>query len=119
MLGYGGQEIVKFLVTAALVVLIAEISKRVTWIGALLASLPLVSYMAMVWLYVDTKDKDAVGRLSFDVFWYVLPSLPFFLVLPWFLKKMSFLPALGLATCVLFVCYLGMLVTLKRFGVTL
>lgn len=72
------QYVVKVLITAALIVAVSEVSKRSTFLGGLLASLPLVSFLALLWLYLDTKDTAKVAALSTSIFWMVLPSLVFF-----------------------------------------
>lgn len=115
------QYIVKILVTTALVVAIAEVSKRSSLVGGLLASLPLVSFLALFWLYLDTKDTGKVAALSSSIFWLVLPSLVFFLALsPLLLKlKLNFYLSFGLATALMLVCYGVMLVILKKAGVNL
>jgi hypothetical protein len=79
--------LLKVAVTAALVVLISELSRRSTLAGALLASLPLVSVLAMIWLYLDTRDVTRVAALSRSVFWLVLPSLVLFMLLPVLLQR--------------------------------
>lgn len=114
------QYIIKILVTTALVVAISEVSKRSSLVGGLLASLPLVSFIAMIWLYFETKDAGRVAALSTGIFWLVLPSLVFFLVLPALLLKwkLSFYLSFGLATTLMLVCYGVMVVALKRFGVS-
>ena len=80
------QYLIKVLLTALLVVAIAEIAKRSTLMGAVLASLPLTSILAIVWLYTDTGDVARVAELAGSVFWLVLPSLALFMVLPAALK---------------------------------
>ena len=108
------QMIVKLVLTAGLIVLVSEVGKRSSFMGALLASLPLVSYLGMIWLYVDTKSTEKVAALSTDIFWLVLPSLPFFLLLATLLKrKVDFTPALAISTLVLIACYLLMTWILK------
>jgi hypothetical protein len=67
--------VIKVVVSAGLVVAISELSKRSAVAGALLASVPLVSVLAMIWLYVDTRDSAHVAAASRSVFWLVLPSL--------------------------------------------
>ena len=79
--------VVKVIVTAALVVAISELSKRSTLAGSLLASVPIVSLLAMIWLYADTRDVAQVAMLSRSVFWLVLPSLVLFLLLPVLLER--------------------------------
>lgn len=111
---------VKLLLSAAIIVLVSEISKRSTLAGGLLASLPLVSLLAMVWLYIDTASAEKVAQLSTSIFWLVLPSLALFVVLPVLLKKgLGFYPALAASTAAMLGCYAVMLVVLKRFGIEL
>ena len=78
--------VLKIAVTTLLIVAISEVAKRSSLIGAILASVPLVSVLAMFWLYVDTKDIEKVSALSTSVFWLVLPSLVLFVLLPLLLK---------------------------------
>jgi uncharacterized membrane protein (GlpM family) len=112
--------IAKVAVTAVLVVLIAEISKRSSFIGAVLASVPLTSVLAMLWLYVDTGDVGKVGELASSVFWLVLPSLALFIALPILLAKgVGFYLSLVVSVGITAVCYWLMVVTLRHYGVEL
>lgn len=113
------QYVVKILLTTVLVVAVAEVSKRSSFFGGLLASLPLVSFLAIIWLYFDTKDVGKVASLSRNIFWLVL-SLAFFAALPTLLKmKFSFPLSFALATLPMLACYGAMLVVLKKFSVNL
>ena len=88
--------ILKVSISAALIVGISEISKRSSFLGGLLASLPLTSLLAFVWLYRDTRDTAKIAALSTSIFWLVLPSLILYIALPLLLKKgVAFYPALG------------------------
>jgi hypothetical protein len=110
--------ILKFAISAALIVGVSEIGKRSSFIGGLLASLPLVSLLAMIWLYRDTHDSQKISALSTSIFWLVLPSLVLFIVLPIFLKRgIDFYPALGLAIVAMLASYGVMILILKKFGV--
>ena len=112
--------IVKISITVLLVIAISEISKRSTLIGAILASVPLVSVLAMVWLYVDTRDVQKVAALSTSIFWLVIPSLALFLVLPVMLKKdINFYICMGVALIATVICYFIMLVILGKLGIKL
>ena len=114
------QYIIKTLLTAGLIVLVSEVSKRSTFIGGLVASLPLVSFLAMIWLYLDTRDSGKVAALSTSIFWLVLPSLVFFLSLPPLLKlKMNFYLTFTLAAALMLASYGAMLVILRKTGVNL
>lgn len=110
----------KVAVTAILVVLISEIAKRSSFIGAILASIPLTSVLAMLWLYVDTGDIDKVSQLATSVFWLVLPSLALFIALPLLLSKgLNFYLSLALSIGVTAVCYWLMVLVLGQFGLKL
>jgi hypothetical protein len=79
--------VLKIVLTTGLVVLISESSKRSTLLGGLLASVPLVSVLAIVWLFVETRDTAQVAALSKSIFWLVLPSLVLFVLLPVLLAR--------------------------------
>ncbi len=112
--------VIKIAVSAALIVAISEIAKRSSFAGGLIASLPLVSILAFVWLYLDTKSLDKVGALSHSIFWLVLPSLVLFVALPWLLKRTeNFYLSLGLSIVVMLACYAAMVIVLKRLDVQL
>ena len=107
--------VLKILLTAGLVVAVSEISKRSSLWGGILASLPLVSFLGMIWLYIDTGSTEKVSELSKSVFWLVLPSLSFFLML---LKKgMGFGTSFAFSTMVMIGLYLVMIVCLKKLGI--
>ena len=110
--------IIKLLISSGLIVAIGEIAKKSSLMGSILASLPLVSILAMIWLYVDTKNTQAIALLSRDIFWLVIPSLILFISLPLLLKqKINFYLALMIA-CGLTICgYFMMIVILKKFGI--
>lgn len=110
--------VLKILLTAGLVVAVSEVSKRSTLWGGIFASLPLVSFLGMIWLYIDTGSTEKVSELSKSVFWLVLPSLSFFLMLPFLLKKgMGFGTSFGLSTAIMIGLYLIMIVCLKKLGI--
>jgi uncharacterized membrane protein (GlpM family) len=115
-----GYLILKGALTGAIVIGIAELAKKSSLLGAILASLPLTSILAMIWLYLDTKDVGAVRDLSVGIFWMVIPSLFFFLILPVLLKTgMRFPWALLLACGAMSLTYWGYNQVLGRFGVKL
>jgi hypothetical protein len=114
------QYIIKVLLSSVLIVAVSEISKRNSFLGGLLASLPLVSFLALIWLYLDTRDAAKVAALSHSIFWLVLPSLVFFVALPPLLKmKLNFSLSMSLATALMLAAYGAMLLILKKIGITL
>ena len=111
---------VKVAISAVLIVAIAEISKRSSFIGAILASVPLVSVLAMIWLYFDTRDAAKVAALASGIFWLVLPSLALFIALPLLLKQgFNFYLSLGASIAITIACYGLMVAVLSQFGVEL
>ena len=113
-----GYYLVKLVVSAAIIVAVSEIAKTSAGLGALIKSLPLVSILAMTWLYVDTHDTGKISDLSVATFWLVLPTLPMFLVLPALLKHgIGFYASLGISIAVMAVCYLAAVPLLARFGI--
>jgi hypothetical protein len=109
---------IKILLSSLIIVAVSEIAKRSSMLGALLASLPLTSLLAFVWLYLDTGDVQKVASLSSDIFWLVLPSLALFLVLPLLLKMgWGFWLSLAVAMLVTAACYGVMLLLFKQFTV--
>ena len=112
--------ILKVLVSAVIIVLISEISKRSSMAGSIIASIPLLSLMAFIWMYIDTKDVQKISALSTGIFWLVIPSLLLFIILPFLLKKqVSFWWALGISTSVMVLFYFIMIFVLKKFGIKL
>lgn len=110
----------KIIITTALIVLISEIARRSSLVGAILASIPLVSVLAMIWLYAETKDVAAVSALATSIFWLVLPSLALFVSLPLLLARgLQFYPALAVSIAVTVVSYYLMVSILGYFDVKL
>ena len=107
----------KVLISAALIVLVSELAKRDSLLAALVASLPVTSLLAFVWLYWETGDAARVSSLSLDIFWLVIPSLALFLALPLFLRMawgfwISLLAAIAVTT----VCYVILFSLLRYLG---
>ena len=114
-----GWLIAKSLLTAAVVVLVSEVAKRSDRLGGFLAALPLITVLAMIWLYVERQPLDKIANHAWYTFWYVLPTLPMFLLFPRLLARLGFWPAL-LAGALLTVACFGLLaLLLRRFGVQL
>lgn len=100
--------IIKVLVTSLIVAVVSELSRRYTVWAALLASLPLTSILAFIWVYWDTQDSSKIIELSYSVFWLVFPSLAFFLILPVLLKQgMAFGWAMAASVTAMAVLYSG------------
>jgi len=109
---------IKILVTALVVVGVSEFSKRSTFVGAVMASLPLTSLLAMIWLFRDTQDVQKIIGLSYGIFWIVIPSLAFFVIFPILLKQgLRFSVAMILSCAATAMVYAVYTVALRKFGV--
>ena len=82
--------ILKYLITAGLVVLISEVARRSDKLGALIAALPMVTVLAMTWMFFELKGEQQTEKIAnhaWYTFWYVIPTMPMFLLMPWMLRK--------------------------------
>ncbi len=115
-----GYWLVKALISGAIVATVSEVARRYPAGGVLIASLPLVSILGMIWLWRDTGDRARLAAHAGATFWYVLPSLPLFLIIPALLRGgMGFIPTLGIGCGVTVLLYFGMVAALSRFGIAL
>ena len=107
----------KALASGAIIAIVSEVAKRSPGFGALMVSLPLISLMGMMWLWRDTRDVGRIAAHAEATFWYVLPSLPLFLLLPALLRRgVAFWAALGAGCAVTVALYFIMILIGPRFG---
>jgi len=109
--------VLKLVITTVLIVLISEISKRNSLAGALLAAIPLVSILAMTWMYIDTNDTKSAVDFSNSIVWLIAPSMTLFLAFPYFIKKgLSFFPSMFFAIVLTILAYYSVLFVLQKLG---
>ena len=111
--------ITKYLVTAGVVVIVSEVAKRSDKLGGLLAALPLVTVLALVWLHVERQPEQRIANHAWYTFWYVVPTLPMFLAFPALLPRLGFWPTLVACVFVTVVCFGVFTLVVRRFGVEL
>jgi hypothetical protein len=112
--------IVKALLSGLIIAIVSEIAKRNNAAASIIHSLPLMSLLAFIWLYAETKDAALIGRHAWGTFWFVLPTLPMFLIMPWLINKLgSFWPALLAGILLTIALYFITLRLLKVAGVNL
>lgn len=114
-----GWLITKYLITAAIVIAVSEIAKRSDRLGGFVAALPLVTFLALVWLYVDKQPQEKIANHAWYTFWYVLPTLPMFLAFPVLLPRIGFwltmLASIGLTVA----CFGLFALLVRQFGIQL
>ncbi len=112
--------VAKVALTSLVVIAVTEIAKRSTFWAAALASLPLTSLLAFVWIYLETGDAERVAVLAQEILWLVVPSLTFFVVLPLLVRGgMAFWPSLALACAGTTAAYFVTIGVLGSVGVKL
>jgi hypothetical protein len=112
--------IIKAAISGVIVAIVSEVAKRYPGFGALIASLPLVSVLGMMWLWRDKPDVANMAAHVEATFWFVLPSLPMFLVMPALLKSgMSFWATLAIGCALTIALYLLMTWAGPRIGLKL
>jgi hypothetical protein len=113
-----GFTLVKTLLSAIIITMVSEVAKRSPAFAALIASLPLVSVLGMIWIFNETNDIPRIAAHSEATFWFVLPSLPMFLVLPVMLRHgVGFYLALTLNCALTALLYFAMVKLGAIFGV--
>lgn len=114
------QLLVKAALSGSIIAIASEVARRWPGWGALIVSLPLVSVLTMMWLWHDTQDRSRLEAHSGATFWFVLPSLPMFLLIPLLMKHgSSFWLALALGCLLTMALYSGMVWVGPRFGLRL
>lgn len=111
--------LVKYALTAAVVVAVAEIAKRSDRLGALIAALPLVTVLTLLWLYFERQSEAKIGNHAYYTFWYVLPTLPMFLIFPALQTRFGFWWALGGGIVLTIGLFAIAALILRRFGIEL
>jgi hypothetical protein len=111
--------IAKYLTTAAVVVLVSELAKRSDKLGALVAALPLVTLLTLIWLHLERQPETKIANHAWYTFWYVAPTLPMFLAFPFLLPRLGFWPTLLVSVVITVVCFGLFAFTMRRFGIEL
>lgn len=120
ILSFSAADVVKLLISAAIIVLVNKIQLFNDRLSALLIALPLTSLVAMIWMHQAGQSPQRLANHAEGTFWFVLPTLPMFLILPWMLRhQWGFWTALT-ANCLLTIGFFWFTVfVLRRFGIDL
>jgi uncharacterized membrane protein (GlpM family) len=111
--------IFKYVITAGLVVLISEAAKRSDKLGGLIAALPLVTVLTLIWLFMENQSTEKIANHAWYTFWYVVPTLPMFLAFPWLIKRFSFWPTMSISIIVTLVSFYIFAKLVKSWGIEL
>ena len=111
--------ITKCALTAAMVVLVSEVAKRSDKFGGFVAALPLITILTLIWLYVERQSPEKIANHAWYTFWYVLPTLPMFLVFPALLPRLGFWPTLLACVVITLVSFAAFTALVRCFGIDL
>lgn len=111
--------ITKYIMTAAVVVLVSELAKRSDKLGGFVAALPLVTVLALIWLYIENTPEEKIANHAWYTFWYVIPTLPMFLAFPVLLPRIGFWPSLFACVVITVVCFGLFALAVRHIGVEL
>jgi hypothetical protein len=111
--------ITKYLLTARMVVFISEVAKRSDRLGGFIAALPLMTLLTLTWLYIENQPEEKIANHAYYTFWYVIPTLPMFLLFPYLLPKLGFWLTMGASVVVTVICFGLFALLMKGFGVEL
>jgi hypothetical protein len=112
--------LIKAAISGVIVAVVSETARRNPGLGAMIVSLPLVSILGMIWLWRDTHDPNRMAAHVGATFWYVLPSMPMFLLMPALIRRgVGFWPALAAGCLLTIACYAAMVAVGPRFGLRL
>lgn len=111
--------IAKYALTAGMVILISEVAKRSDRLGGLIAALPIVTVLVLIWMKLEHQDPQKISNHAWYTFWYVVPTLPMFLAFPLLYQRYGFWPALALCCVMTLVIFLAWAAILHYFGIDL
>lgn len=119
-LGFSTLDVVKILVTALIIVLVNKIQLVNDRLSALLIALPFTSLIAMIWMHQEKQTTARIANHAEGTFWFVLPTLPMFLVFPWLLRQgWGFWPALLMNCAMTIALFWLTVIVLRKFGIDL
>jgi F0F1-type ATP synthase assembly protein I len=111
--------ITKYLMTAGIVVFVSEVAKRSDKLGGFIAALPLMTFLTLMWLFIENQSEEKIANHAYYTFWYVIPTLPMFLLFPYLLPKLGFWLTLGASILVTIVCFGLLSLVMSQLGIEL
>ena len=111
--------VTKYMITAAVVVIVSEAAKRSDKLGGFIAALPLVTLLTLVWLYVEKQPQAKISNHAWYTFWYVVPTLPMFLAFPALLPRLGFWLTMLCSVGITVICFGIFAFIVRQFGIQL
>lgn len=111
--------VTKYLLSAAVVVLVSEVARRSDRLGGLVAALPMVTVLALIWLHVEGQPQQKIVNHAWYTFWYVVPTLPMFVAFPALLPRIGFWPTMAASILITVASFWLFALAVRRFGIEL
>lgn len=111
--------ITKYLLTAGMVVFISEVAKKSDRLGGFFGALPIMTLLTLTWLYVENQSEEKMANYAYYSFWYVIPTLPMFILFPYLLPKLGFWLTMGASVVVTVICFGLFALLMRSFGIQL
>ena len=111
--------VARYLFTAGVIALVSELAKRSDKIGAFVAAMPIVTVLVLIWLFLEDQPDQKIANHAWYTFWYVLPTLPMFLVFPYLMPRIGFWLSLAASVLLTATLFAALALMLRRFGVEL
>ena len=111
--------IAKYALTAGMVILISEVAKRSDRLGGLIAALPIVTILVLIWMKLENQDPQKISNHAWYTFWYVIPTLPMFLIFPYVIKHYGFWSAMVVSILITVLSFVVFANITKKFGIHL
>lgn len=111
--------ITKYLATAGIVVFISEVAKRSDKLGGFIAALPLMTLLTFMWLFIENQSEEKIANHAYYTFWYVIPTLPMFLLFPYLLPKIGFGITIAASMLITIISFGIFALLMKNFGIDL
>ncbi len=111
--------ITKYLLTAGMVVFVSEVAKRSDRLGGFFGALPIMTLLTLTWLYVENQSEEKMANYAYYSFWYVIPTLPMFILFPYLLPKLGFWLTMGASVVVTVICFGLFALLMRSFGIQL
>ena len=100
-----------------MVVFISEVAKRSDKLGGFIAALPLMTLLTLTWLYIENQTEEKIANHAYYTFWYVIPTLPMFLLFPYLLPRLGFWITIGACVVITVICFGLFALLMKGFGI--
>lgn len=111
--------ITKYLLTAGMVVFVSEVAKKSDRLGGFFGALPIMTLLTLTWLYVENQSEEKMANYAYYSFWYVIPTLPMFILFPYLLPKLGFWLTMGASVVVTVICFGLFALLMRNFEVEL